>query len=93
MEMLLQLFVTEYLGVLSAQVFAGSDEETSSAARGIADDVVRLRCGHHADLFPTTQGNLPLLNPTSFGEDAAGEPYLTDFGNGIGKVYKIVKGR
>jgi glucose/arabinose dehydrogenase len=46
-----------------------------------------------AELFPTRQGNHPLLNPTSFGEDAAGELYLTDFGNGIGNVYKIVRGR
>ncbi len=46
-----------------------------------------------ADLFPTRRGNYPLLNPTSFGEDAAGELYLTDFGGGIGSVYKIVRGR
>ncbi|MEO7724803.1 MAG: PQQ-dependent sugar dehydrogenase [Chthoniobacterales bacterium] len=46
-----------------------------------------------ADLFPTRRGNYPLLNPTSFGEDAAGELYLTDFGGGTGSVYKIVKGR
>ena len=46
-----------------------------------------------ADLFPTRRGNFPLLNPTSFGEDAAGELYLTDFGNGNGNVYKIVRGR
>lgn len=46
-----------------------------------------------ADLFPTRRGNYSLLNPTSFGEDAAGELYLTDFGGGIGSVYKIVRGR
>ena len=46
-----------------------------------------------ADLFPTRRGNHSLLNPTSFGEDAAGELYLTDFGGGTGSVYKIVRGR
>jgi hypothetical protein len=47
-----------------------------------------------ADLFPTQKkGNYPLLNPTSLGEDAAGELYITDFGNGIGNVYKIVRGQ
>ncbi len=46
-----------------------------------------------ADLFPTRRGNHALLNPTSFGEDAAGELYLTDFGGGVGNVYKIVRGR
>ena len=46
-----------------------------------------------ADLFPTRRGNYPLLNPTSFGEDALGELYLTDFGGGNGNVYQIVRGR
>jgi glucose/arabinose dehydrogenase len=42
-----------------------------------------------AQLFPipTTGGNVNLANPSSFGEDAAGELYLTDIGNG--NVYKI----
>ena len=41
-----------------------------------------------AQLFPTT--NVPpvnLVNPSSFGEDANGEIYITDIGNG--SVYKI----
>jgi hypothetical protein len=46
-----------------------------------------------ADLFPTAKGNFPLANPTSFGEDASGELYVCDFGNGIGNVYKIVRQR
>ena len=46
-----------------------------------------------ADLFPTAKGNFPLANPTSFGEDASGELYLCDFGNGTGNVYKIVRER
>jgi glucose/arabinose dehydrogenase len=37
--------------------------------------------------IPTTGGNVNLANPSSFGEDAAGELYLTDIGNG--NVYKI----
>ncbi|MDQ3117357.1 MAG: PQQ-dependent sugar dehydrogenase [Verrucomicrobiota bacterium] len=46
-----------------------------------------------ADLFPTRRGNHALINPTSFGEDAAGELYLTAFGGGTGSVFKIVRGR
>jgi hypothetical protein len=40
-------------------------------------------------LFPihTTGGNVNLANVSSFGEDAAGELYITDIGNG--NVYKI----
>ncbi len=41
-----------------------------------------------AMLFPTRSGGFPLLNPSSFGEDANGELYITDIGNG--SVYKIV---
>ena len=41
-----------------------------------------------SQLFPTSQGNYPLSNPSSFGEDANGELYVTDIGNG--NVYKIV---
>jgi glucose/arabinose dehydrogenase len=37
--------------------------------------------------IPTTIGNISLVNLSSFGEDAAGELYLTDIGNG--NVYKI----
>src|SRR6266513_1877148 len=37
--------------------------------------------------IPTTIGNIPLTNTSSFGEDAAGELYITDIGNG--RVYKI----
>jgi glucose/arabinose dehydrogenase len=39
-------------------------------------------------LFPTRQGGFNLRNPSSFGEDANGELYITDIGNG--SVYKIV---
>jgi glucose/arabinose dehydrogenase len=41
-----------------------------------------------AQLFPTRQGGFNLQNPSSFGEDANGELYITDIGNG--SVYKIV---
>jgi glucose/arabinose dehydrogenase len=41
-----------------------------------------------AQLFPTRQGGFHLSNPSSFGEDANGELYITDIGNG--SVYKIV---
>jgi hypothetical protein len=41
-----------------------------------------------AQLFPTRQGGFNLSNPSSFGEDANGELYITDIGNG--SVYKIV---
>ena len=37
--------------------------------------------------IPTTGGNVNLANVSSFGEDAAGELYITDIGNG--SVYKI----
>jgi glucose/arabinose dehydrogenase len=37
--------------------------------------------------IPTTGGNVSLANVSSFGEDAAGELYITDIGNG--NVYKI----
>lgn len=37
--------------------------------------------------IPTTVGNVNLVNLSSFGEDAAGELYMTDIGNG--NVYKI----
>ena len=42
-----------------------------------------------AQLFPipTTGGNVSLVSLSSFGEDAAGELYLTDIGNG--SVYKL----
>ncbi|PYK31536.1 MAG: hypothetical protein DME57_03290 [Verrucomicrobia bacterium] len=42
-----------------------------------------------AQLFPipTTSGNITLANVASFGEDAAGELYIADIGNG--NVYKI----
>jgi glucose/arabinose dehydrogenase len=42
-----------------------------------------------SELFPipTTGGNVNLANVSSFGEDAAGELYITDIGNG--NVYKI----
>ena len=37
--------------------------------------------------IPTTSGNVSLVNLSSFGEDAAGELYMTDIGNG--NVYKL----
>jgi glucose/arabinose dehydrogenase len=42
-----------------------------------------------SQLFPitTTSGNVSLANVSSFGEDAAGELYITDIGNG--NIYKI----
>jgi hypothetical protein len=39
-------------------------------------------------LFPTAQGGFTLSNPSSLGEDASGELYITDIGNG--NLYKIV---
>lgn len=39
-------------------------------------------------LFPTRTGGFSLRNPSSFGEDADGELYITDIGSG--SVYKIV---
>lgn len=41
-----------------------------------------------SQLFPTRQGGFNLSNPSSFGEDARGELYITDIGNG--SLYKIV---
>jgi hypothetical protein len=41
-----------------------------------------------AQLFPTKIGNFTLKNPSSFGEDANHELYITDLGSG--SVYKIV---
>ena len=42
-----------------------------------------------AELFPTSVGNFPLNNPSSLGEDASGELYICDIGNG--NIYKIVR--
>ena len=44
-----------------------------------------------ADLFPTRNGNLPLLNPSSLGEDASGELYIADISSG--NIFQIVRGR
>jgi hypothetical protein len=41
-----------------------------------------------AQLFPTRAGGFTLSNPSSLGEDANGELYITDIGNG--SVFKIV---
>ncbi len=41
-----------------------------------------------AQLFPTRAGGFALGNPSSLGEDANGELYITDIGNG--SVFKIV---
>jgi glucose/arabinose dehydrogenase len=41
-----------------------------------------------SQLFPTAQGGFTLSNPSSLGEDARGELYITDIGNG--NLYKIV---
>jgi glucose/arabinose dehydrogenase len=41
-----------------------------------------------SQLFPTRTGGFPLINPSSFGEDANGELYICDIG--AGAVYKIV---
>jgi glucose/arabinose dehydrogenase len=41
-----------------------------------------------SQLFPTRQGGFNLGNPSSFGEDANGELYITDIS--VGSVYKIV---
>jgi len=41
-----------------------------------------------SQLFPTRQGGFNLSSPSSFGEDANGELYITDLGSG--SVYKIV---
>jgi hypothetical protein len=40
-------------------------------------------------LFPTPIGNYPLDNPSSLGEDANGELYITDISNG--NVYRITR--
>lgn len=40
------------------------------------------------ELFPTSTGNFSLSNPTSLGEDANGELYITDIT--AGSVYKVV---
>jgi len=39
-------------------------------------------------LFPTSRGGFTLSNPSSLGEDANGELYITDIGNG--SVFKLV---
>ena len=39
-------------------------------------------------LFPTRTGGFSLQSPSSFGEDANGEIYIIDIGNG--SIYKIV---
>jgi glucose/arabinose dehydrogenase len=44
-----------------------------------------------ADLFPTTVGNFPLLNPASLGEDANGELYIADISSG--NIFQIVRSR
>jgi glucose/arabinose dehydrogenase len=41
-----------------------------------------------SQLFPTREGGFGLGNPSSFGEDASGELYITDLSTG--SVYKIV---
>jgi hypothetical protein len=41
-----------------------------------------------SQLFPTRTGGFRLQNPSSFGDDASGELYITDIGSG--SVYKIV---
>jgi glucose/arabinose dehydrogenase len=44
-----------------------------------------------SQLFPTAIGGFPLNNPDGFGEDANGELYICDIGNG--NIYRIVPGR
>ena len=44
-----------------------------------------------ADLFPTSIGGFPLLNPASLGEDANGELYIADISSG--NIFQIVRGR
>jgi len=44
-----------------------------------------------SQLFPTRVGSFPLNNPSSLGEDASGELYICDIGNG--NIYKIIPGR
>ena len=43
------------------------------------------------DLFPTSIGNFPLLNPSSLGEDASGELYIADLSSG--NIFQITRGR
>ena len=71
----------DYLGPSggSAQVFTlNYDGTTASNFQNITSQLFPI---------PTTAGNVNLVNLSSFGEDAAGELYLTDIGNG--NVYKI----
>ena len=71
----------DYLGPSggSAQVFTlNYDGTTASNFQNITSQLFPI---------PTTVGNVNLVNLSSFGEDAAGELYLTDIGNG--NVYKI----
>ena len=44
-----------------------------------------------SQLFPTAIGQFPLNNPDSLGEDANGELYICDIGNG--NIYRIVPAR
>jgi glucose/arabinose dehydrogenase len=44
-----------------------------------------------ADLFPTSIGNFPLLNPSSLGEDARGELYIADISSG--NIFQITRER
>jgi hypothetical protein len=39
-------------------------------------------------LFPTAVGGYDLLNPTSLGEDAAGELYIADYASG--NIFRII---
>ena len=71
----------DYLGPLggSARVFTlNYDGTTASNFQDITSQLFPI---------PTTVGNVNLVNLSSLGEDAAGELYLTDIGNG--NVYKI----
>jgi glucose/arabinose dehydrogenase len=71
----------DYLGPSggSARVFTlNYDGTTASNFQDITSQLFPI---------PTTVGNVSLVNPSSFGEDAGGELYLTDIGNG--RVYKI----
>ena len=71
----------DYLGPSggSARVFTlNYDGTTASNFQDITSQLFPI---------PTTGGNVSLVNLSSLGEDAAGELYLTDIGNG--NVYKI----
>ena len=71
----------DYLGPSggSARVFTlNYDGTTASNFQDITSQLFPI---------PVTGGNVSLVNLSSFGEDAAGELYLTDIGNG--NVYKI----